>query len=162
AGAGSPRGGRPASRPRPPGGSTGKPPPGGGGASPAPAPPRAAPANPSAPPPPPPRRRARHPTPPPPTAAASCRRTPRGTRAVDEVDREYALDPEAPEVTFDRGDAAIARAKAALANSDLARLREVAAGTRPPRPLAAVTWQPHDAALDELQRAAVDAGLRSG
>jgi hypothetical protein len=32
-------------------------------------------------------------------------------RAVDEVDREYALDPEAPEVTFDRGDGAIARAK---------------------------------------------------
>jgi len=29
-------------------------------------------------------------------------------RPVDELDREYALDPEAPEVTFDRGDAAIA------------------------------------------------------
>ena len=32
-------------------------------------------------------------------------------RAVDELDRDYALDPEAPEVTFDRGDAAIARAR---------------------------------------------------
>jgi len=47
-------------------------------------------------------------------------------RQVDELDRDYALDPEAPEVTFDRGDAAIARAKAALATSDLAVLREVA------------------------------------
>src|SRR5690349_20667380 len=26
-------------------------------------------------------------------------------RAVDQVDRDYAVDPEAPEVTFDRGDA---------------------------------------------------------
>ena len=28
-------------------------------------------------------------------------------RPVDELDREYAIDPEAPEVTFDRGDQAI-------------------------------------------------------
>jgi len=83
-------------------------------------------------------------------------------RAVDEPDREYALDPEAPEVTFDRGDVAIARAKAALANSDLARMREVASLARPSRPLAAVSWEPLDTALDERQRAAVDAGLRSG
>ena len=83
-------------------------------------------------------------------------------RPVDEIDREYALDPEAPEVTFDRGDAAIARAKAALATSDLARLRDVAAGTRPPRPLAPTSWTPFDDALDERQRAAVDAALRSG
>jgi ATP-dependent RNA/DNA helicase IGHMBP2 len=83
-------------------------------------------------------------------------------RAVDEVDREYALDPEAPEVTFDRGDGAIARAKAALANSDLARLREVCALARPPRPLAPTTWTPLDTALDARQRAAVDAGMRSG
>ena len=83
-------------------------------------------------------------------------------RAVDELDREYALDPEAPELTFDRGDVAIAKAKAALANSDLARLREVAALARPPRPIAATTWTPLDTALDERQRAAVDAGLRSG
>ena len=83
-------------------------------------------------------------------------------RPVDELDREYALDPEAPEVTFDRGDNAIAAAKAATANSDLARIRDVAALVRPPRPLAPVTWTPIDEALDEKQRAAVDAGLRSG
>jgi ATP-dependent RNA/DNA helicase IGHMBP2 len=83
-------------------------------------------------------------------------------RAVDEVDREYNLDPETPEVTFDRGDAAIARTKAAIGTSDLARLREVAALARPPRPLAAVRWTPLDTALDERQRAAVETGLRSG
>jgi predicted DNA helicase len=83
-------------------------------------------------------------------------------RAVEEVDREYALDPEAPEVTFDRGDVAVARAKAALANSDLARFREVASLARAPRPLAPVTWSLLDTALDDRQRAAVDAGLRSG
>jgi ATP-dependent RNA/DNA helicase IGHMBP2 len=82
--------------------------------------------------------------------------------AVDELDREFALDPEAPEVTFDRGDAAIAQARAALATSDLARLRDVAALVRSPRPVAAVTWTPIDEALDDLQRAAVDAALRSG
>jgi superfamily I DNA and/or RNA helicase len=83
-------------------------------------------------------------------------------RAVDEVDREYAVDPEAPEVTFDRGDAAIARAREALANSDLARIREVAALARPPRPVATTTWTPLDEALDERQLAAVDLALRSG
>ena len=83
-------------------------------------------------------------------------------RAVDEVDRAYNLDPETPEVTFDRGDAAIARTKAAIGTSDLARLREVAALARPPRPLAAVRWTPLDTALDERQRAAVETGLRSG
>ncbi|MCW5807615.1 MAG: AAA family ATPase, partial [Deltaproteobacteria bacterium] len=83
-------------------------------------------------------------------------------RAVDELDREYALDPEAPEVTFDRGDAAIARARAALATSDLARLRDVAALVKPARPVAPRTWEPLDEELDEIQRAAVDAALRSG
>jgi superfamily I DNA and/or RNA helicase len=83
-------------------------------------------------------------------------------RAVDEVDREYALDPEAPELTFDRGDAAIARTRAALANSDLARIREVAALAKPPRPIAGATWTPLDEALDERQLEAVEAGLRSG
>ncbi len=83
-------------------------------------------------------------------------------RAVEEIDRDYALDPEVPEVTFDRGDRAIARAKAALATSDLARLRDVAALVRPPRPLAKATWEPLDAALDDRQRAAVDEALRSG
>ena len=83
-------------------------------------------------------------------------------RGVDELDREYNLDPEAPEVTFDRGDAALARARAALATSDLARARDVAALVRPPRPIAPVTWTPLDTELDERQRAAVDAALRSG
>jgi ATP-dependent RNA/DNA helicase IGHMBP2 len=83
-------------------------------------------------------------------------------RAVDELDREYALDPEAPEVTFDRGDAAIARARAAPATSDLARLRDVAALVRAARPIAPVTWTPIDPALDARQREAVAAALRSG
>jgi ATP-dependent RNA/DNA helicase IGHMBP2 len=83
-------------------------------------------------------------------------------RPVDELEREYALDPEAPEVTFDRGDAALARARAALATSDLARVRDVAALVRPPRPVAPVSWTPLDTELDERQRAAVDAALRSG
>ena len=83
-------------------------------------------------------------------------------RSVDEVDRDYALDPEAPEVTFDRGDTAIRRAREALANSDLARLREVAALAKPPKPLAAVSWTPLDDELDPRQRDAVEAGLRSG
>lgn len=83
-------------------------------------------------------------------------------RSVDEIDRDYALDPEVPEVTFDRGDRALERAKAALATSDLARLRDVAAMIKPPRPLAATSWEPFDTALDDRQRAAVDAALRSG
>jgi superfamily I DNA and/or RNA helicase len=83
-------------------------------------------------------------------------------RAVDEVDREYAIDPEAPELTFDRGDHAIKRAHDALATSDLARIREVCALARPPRPLAAAKWQPLDSALDDRQREAVDLALRSG
>lgn len=83
-------------------------------------------------------------------------------RGLDELDREYALDPEVPEVTFDRGDQAIARAAGALATSDLARIRDVAAGLKPPRPIAPVTWTAFDAALDDRQRAAVDAALRSG
>ncbi len=83
-------------------------------------------------------------------------------RPVDEVDREYALDPEVPEVTFDRGDQALARAKAALATSDLARLRDVATRIKPPRPLAGVSWTPLDSVLDDKQRPAVDAALRSG
>lgn len=77
-------------------------------------------------------------------------------------DRDYALDPEAPEVTFDRGDQAIARAHAALATSDLARIRDVAALAKPPRPVAPVTWTPIDDALDDRQREAVDAALRAG
>ena len=83
-------------------------------------------------------------------------------RAVDEVDREYGLDPEAPELTFDRGDAAIKRAQTALATSDLARLRDVCAGAKPPKLLAPASWAPLDHELDDKQRAAVDLALRSG
>jgi len=83
-------------------------------------------------------------------------------RPVDELDRDYALDPEAPELTFDRGDVAIDRTRAALGNSDLARLREVAALARPAKLLAPVTWTPLDQDLDEVQRAAVDTAMRSG
>jgi len=83
-------------------------------------------------------------------------------RPVDELDREYALDPEAPEVTFDRGDHALARAKAALATSDLARIRDVAALAKEPHPFAPLTWEPLDAQLDVKQREAVDGALRSG
>jgi superfamily I DNA and/or RNA helicase len=83
-------------------------------------------------------------------------------RSVDEIDRDYALDPEVPEVTFDRGDTAIARARSALATSDLARLRDVAAGLKPPRPIAPVSWTVLDDELDDKQRAGVDAALRSG
>jgi superfamily I DNA and/or RNA helicase len=83
-------------------------------------------------------------------------------RAVEELEREYAIDPEVPEVTFDRGDAAIARARAAPATSDLARLRDVAALVRPARPMAPVGWTAIDEALDERQRDAVAAALRSG
>ena len=83
-------------------------------------------------------------------------------RPVDELDREYALDPEAPEVTFDRGDHAIARAKAALATSDLARIRDVAALAKEPHPFAPITWEPLDVQLDAKQREAVDGALRSG
>ena len=83
-------------------------------------------------------------------------------RPVDELDREYALDPEAPELTFERGDAAIERARSALATSDLARLREVAALVRPAKLLAPVSWAVLDDALDDKQRAAVDTALRSG
>jgi superfamily I DNA and/or RNA helicase len=83
-------------------------------------------------------------------------------RSVDEIDRDYAIDPEAPELTFDRGDQAIARARAAPATSDLARIRDVAGLIKPPRPIAAQSWTALDTALDERQRAAVDSALRTG
>jgi superfamily I DNA and/or RNA helicase len=81
---------------------------------------------------------------------------------INVLDRDYALDPEAPEVTFDRGDHAIARAKAAAATTDLARIRDVAAGVKPPRPIAPITWTALDGALDDRQRLAVTAALRAG
>jgi ATP-dependent RNA/DNA helicase IGHMBP2 len=83
-------------------------------------------------------------------------------RPVDELDRDYAVDPEAPEVTFDRGDHAIEKARAALATSDLARLRDVAALVKPAKPLAPRTWSVLDTELDETQRTAVEAALRAG
>jgi len=83
-------------------------------------------------------------------------------RSVDEPGRDYAIDPEAPEVTFDRGDHAIARARAAVATSDLARIRDVAALVKPARPIAAASWTAFDAALDERQRDAVELALRAG
>jgi superfamily I DNA and/or RNA helicase len=83
-------------------------------------------------------------------------------RPVDELERDYALDPEAPEVTFDRGDHALTRAKAALATSDLARIRDVAALAKEPHPFAAITWDVLDTALDGRQRDAVSGALRSG
>jgi superfamily I DNA and/or RNA helicase len=83
-------------------------------------------------------------------------------RAVDELDRDYAIDPEAPEVTFDRGDQAIARARTAAATTDLARIRDVAALAKPPRPIAPVGWTALDDQLDDRQRLAVSAALRTG
>ena len=83
-------------------------------------------------------------------------------RPVDELDRDYAVDPEAPEVTFDRGDHAIEKARSALATSDLARLRDVAALVKPAKPLAGRTWSVLDTELDETQRTAVEAALRAG
>ena len=94
--------------------------------------------------------------------AAGGGRASTGVHPLDEIDRDWALDPEAPEVTFDRGDAAIANARDARAGTDLARTRDVVAGVRPPRPIAAVSWTPIDTALDDAQRAAIDGALRSG
>jgi superfamily I DNA and/or RNA helicase len=47
-------------------------------------------------------------------------------------------------------------------SSDLARIRDVAALIKPPRPVAPVTWTAFDAALDDRQRTAVDSALRAG
>ncbi|HET9626744.1 MAG TPA: AAA domain-containing protein, partial [Kofleriaceae bacterium] len=86
----------------------------------------------------------------------------RALDSPDTLDRDYAIDPEAPEVTFDRGDQAIARARAAAATTDLARIRDVAALARPPRPIAPVSWTARDDQLDDRQRLAVTAALRAG
>ena len=68
------------------------------------------------------------------------------------------LEQEAPEVTFDRGDTALARARGA--KGDTARLLEILAGVRPSRRAAALSWSALDPDLDDVQRAAVDAALR--
>lgn len=65
------------------------------------------------------------------------------------------LDAEAPEITFDRGDAAIAAFAAARASTDLAYLRSVLSGERAPTVRPLPTWTPRDEALDEVQRSAV-------
>jgi superfamily I DNA and/or RNA helicase len=80
---------------------------------------------------------------------------------LDAIDLEasWNLDAEAPEVTFDRGAAAIERVRAA--RGELARLRDVLVGARPPHRAPPVTWTAEDAGLDEIQRAAVAAALES-
>lgn len=65
------------------------------------------------------------------------------------------LDAEAPEITFNRGDAAIAAFAAARATSDLAYLRSVLGGERAPTVRPETTWTPRDTGLDEVQRRAV-------
>jgi ATP-dependent RNA/DNA helicase IGHMBP2 len=65
------------------------------------------------------------------------------------------LDAEAPEVTFDRGDNAIAAFAAARASSDLAYLRSVLGGERAPTVRPVPSWEPRDAGLDKVQRRAV-------
>lgn len=71
------------------------------------------------------------------------------------------LDVEAPESTFDRGDRAIARARAAKPTSALARMLAVLHDQRPAAVARATAWTPFDDALDLAQRAAVDGALRS-
>ena len=67
----------------------------------------------------------------------------------------FHLDAEAPEITFDRGDAAIAAFAEARATTDLAYLRGVLGGERAPTVRPVPTWTPRDADLDEVQRRAV-------
>ena len=78
-------------------------------------------------------------------------------RAVDEVDRDYALDPEAPEVTFDRGDARD-RARKGRARDHRPRAAARCRGARASRASRSrrVTWTPLDDELDDKQRAAVE------
>ncbi len=75
------------------------------------------------------------------------------------LDAGCHLDLEAPEATFARGDRAIARARAAKAQSPLRYLLDVLAGDRPPVVRRDVTWAPLDPQLDEAQRRAVTAAL---
>ncbi|MEZ4359047.1 MAG: AAA domain-containing protein [Kofleriaceae bacterium] len=78
-----------------------------------------------------------------------------------EPDRRWALDAEAPELTFERGARALARLGAAAASAPLGRLRAVLARERPPTLAPPAAWTPRDRQLDEQQRAAVDAALRA-
>ncbi len=75
------------------------------------------------------------------------------------VEGGFNLDREAPEDTFDRGDAALAAFRGAAPGSDTGRLRAVLFGAAPatfgPEP----TWSPFDEGLNEPQRAAVGRAL---
>jgi superfamily I DNA and/or RNA helicase len=77
----------------------------------------------------------------------------------DEIAYGRALvEAEAPEVTFDRGDAAIAKARAARGVT--AESLEILFGARAARAVKRPpAWEPLDAALDDAQRAAVGAAL---
>ncbi|HEU5059482.1 MAG TPA: AAA domain-containing protein, partial [Kofleriaceae bacterium] len=69
------------------------------------------------------------------------------------------LDGEDPQATFERGARAIARFRAAPESSPLGRLRRIVAGELAPDSGRVPEWRPHDAELDEPQRAAVGAAL---
>jgi len=85
--------------------------------------------------------------------------------AVDEEGLElleqgpFNVDRESPEITFTRGDQAIARMRTAKASSDLGRLREVLFGVREPELGRAEPLNPLDLGLDDTQRAAVKLAL---
>jgi superfamily I DNA and/or RNA helicase len=71
----------------------------------------------------------------------------------------FNLDREAPEVTFTRGEQAIARMRAAKPSSDLGRMREVIFGEREAELGSAQALSFLDGALDETQRSAVSLAL---
>ncbi|MBL8626478.1 MAG: AAA family ATPase [Myxococcales bacterium] len=77
------------------------------------------------------------------------------------LDAGCHLDVEAPESTFDRGDRAIARARAAKATAPLTAMLEVLLGVRPATARRPLPWQPFDRALDDAQRAAITAALHA-
>lgn len=76
-------------------------------------------------------------------------------------ERRWALDAEAPEVTFERGERALARLAAATATSELGQVRAVLSLARPPQLAPPRAWSPFDAHLDERQRDAVALALRT-
>ena len=69
------------------------------------------------------------------------------------------LDGDDPQATFERGARGIARFRAAADSAPLGRLRRILAGELAPEVGRAPAWTPHDAELDEPQRAAVTAAL---
>jgi hypothetical protein len=68
------------------------------------------------------------------------------------------VEAAAPMITFDRGDAAIARAQAA--RGETARLLEMLMGARAVGRVVAPAWQAFDGALDAVQRRCVELALR--